>query len=83
MQLKIMNTAPIKDYLESEHAPGTAVQDDSKRLDYCRAVGGTVYHPTSTCHMGVVPASVVEERILKFYMMDIQHTSCSMIDKTS
>ena len=63
MQRKIMNTAPIKDYIEAEHAPGAAVQDDDEWLDYCRAVGGTVYHPTSTCHMGVDPASVVNEQL--------------------
>ena len=63
MQRKIMNTAPIKDYVEAEHAPGAAVQDDGEWLDYCRAVGGTVYHPTSTCHMGVDPSSVVDEQL--------------------
>jgi len=63
MQRKIMNTAPMKHYVEAEHAPGRAVQDDGEWLDYCRAVGGTVYHPTSTCHMGGDPSSVVDEQL--------------------
>ena len=63
LQRKIMNTAPISQYVEAEHAPGIAVQDDSEWLEYCRSVGGTVYHPTSTCRMGVDSASVVDEQL--------------------
>ena len=59
----IMNTAPINQYVEAEYAPGASVQDDSEWLDYCRSVGGTVYHPTSTCHMGADDASVVDEKL--------------------
>ena len=63
LQRKIMNTPPISQYVESEHAPGSAVQDDSEWLNYCRSVGGTVYHPTSTCRMGVESSSVVDEQL--------------------
>ncbi len=63
MQRSIMNTSPISQYVEAELAPGGAVQDDSEWLDYCRAVGGTVYHPTSTCRMGIDEASVVDEQL--------------------
>lgn len=63
MQRQIMNTAPIKHYIEAEQAPGLSVQDDSEWLDYCRSVGGTVYHPTSTCRMGTDSASVVDQQL--------------------
>lgn len=63
LQRKIMNTSPINHYVEAEHTPGVAVQDDSEWLDYCRSVGGTVYHPTSTCRMGTDSASVVDEQL--------------------
>lgn len=63
MQRKIMNTAPINHYVEAELAPGHAVQDDGEWLDYSRSVGGTVYHPTSTCRMGTDVASVVDEQL--------------------
>ena len=39
------------------------MQGDGEWLDYCRAVGGTVYHLTSTCHLGVDPASVAVEQL--------------------
>jgi len=63
MQRKIMNTTPMSQYVEAELAPGVDVQDDSEWLDYCRSVGGTVYHPTSTCRMGTDNASVVDEQL--------------------
>ena len=67
----IMNTAPINQYVEVEYAPGASVQNDSEWLDYCRSVGGTVYHPTSTCHMGTGDASVVDEKLRVRGVMDL------------
>jgi choline dehydrogenase len=63
MQRKIINTAPMNEYVDTELAPGPAVQDDTEWLEYCRAAGGTVYHPTSTCRMGVGDDSVVDPRL--------------------
>ncbi|MFO1318050.1 MAG: choline dehydrogenase [Burkholderiales bacterium] len=57
-------TAPaMKRYVLSEHAPGAAVNTDDEWLDYARTVGGTVYHPTTTCRMGQDPLAVVDERL--------------------
>ena len=39
------------------------VQTDDDWLDYARQVGGTVYHPTSTCRMGCDPLAVGDERL--------------------
>ncbi|MBP6814853.1 MAG: choline dehydrogenase, partial [Burkholderiaceae bacterium] len=43
--------------------PGASVQSDDEWLDFCRATGETVYHPTSTCRMGTDADSVVDERL--------------------
>lgn len=63
LQRKIMNTSPISHYAEKELCPGVSVQSDSAWLDYCRSVGGTVYHPTSTCRMGTDESSVVDDKL--------------------
>ena len=39
--------------------PGRAVQSDADWLEFSRASGVTVFHPTSTCSMG----SVVDENL--------------------
>ena len=56
---RLVNTAPLRDYVRAEYLPGPGVQGDSDWLDYCRGMGETVFHPTSTCRMG----PVVDERL--------------------
>ena len=51
---RIVNTAPMRDYVAGEFQPGEAVQTDADWLAYCRETGDTVFHPTSTCSMGAV-----------------------------
>ena len=43
--------------------PGERVRTDDEWLAFCRATAETVYHPTSTCRMGVDARSVVDERL--------------------
>lgn len=59
---RITATEPFSRYVERERMPGPDVQTDAQWLDYCREVGGTVYHPTSTCRMGGDDA-VLDERL--------------------
>jgi len=51
---RIASAPPLRDYIELEYRPGTAVRSDEDLLQYCREVGVTVFHPTSTCSMGPV-----------------------------
>ena len=50
-------------FIASEFQPGPAVQSDAQLLDYARNNGGTVFHPTSTCKMGIDPLSVVDPEL--------------------
>ena len=56
---QICNTAPLRDYVAGEFLPGEKVQSDEDWLAYCREMGETVFHPTSTCSIG----SVVDEQL--------------------
>jgi len=51
---KICNTPPMREYVEAEFLPGGKVQSDDEWLAYCREMGETVFHPTSTCSIGAV-----------------------------
>ena len=39
---------------------GREIESDDALLDYARRMGGTVFHPTSTCKMGVDAMAVVD-----------------------
>jgi choline dehydrogenase len=60
---RIMHQPPKKPFIAAEHAPGVAAQTDDEWLAYARTVGGTVYHPTTTCRMGQDATAVVDERL--------------------
>jgi len=56
---RICETPPMRDYVEAEFMPGPGVQTDEDWLGYCREMGETVFHPTSTCSLG----RVVDEQL--------------------
>jgi len=51
---RICATPPLRDYVAAEYLPGEKVVTDEDWLAYCREMGETVFHPTSTCSMGAV-----------------------------
>jgi choline dehydrogenase len=56
---RIANTPPLSDCIAEELLPGPRVRSDDEWLAFCREVGETVFHPTSTCSIG----PVVDERL--------------------
>jgi choline dehydrogenase len=60
---KLIRTDAMKPFVLAEHTPGRRAVSDEDWLDYAREVGGTVYHPTSTCRMGQDPLAVVDEHL--------------------
>ena len=60
---RIVRAPAMQPFVLAEHAPGESASSDEDWLDYARQVGGTVYHPTSTCRMGQDPLAVVDERL--------------------
>jgi choline dehydrogenase len=60
---RIMTTPQMRRLIASEFQPGPAVESDEQLLVYARQRGGTVYHPTSTCKMGVDPMAVVDPEL--------------------
>jgi choline dehydrogenase len=63
MVRQLMSGKSIAHYVLAEHAPGPRAVTDEDWLSYAREVGGTVYHPSSTCRMGQDSLAVVDERL--------------------
>jgi choline dehydrogenase len=53
----------MRGYVASEYLPGETVRTDDELLQFCREYGGTVFHPTSTCKMGIDPMAVVDPEL--------------------
>jgi choline dehydrogenase len=51
---RICATPPMREYVVDEYLPGEKAKSDEDLLAYCREMGETVFHPASTCSMGVV-----------------------------
>jgi len=51
---RICEAPAMREYVEAEFMPGARVQTDEHWLGYCREMGETVFHPTSTCSIGRV-----------------------------
>ncbi|KAH7124896.1 choline dehydrogenase [Dactylonectria estremocensis] len=49
---KLAATAPFRDLIEREVAPGPDVQTEEQFIDYARKTHGTVFHPCGTAKMG-------------------------------
>src|SRR5205823_2446438 len=60
---RLLASPHLERFIASEFLPGSEVQSDDEFLDYARRRGGTVYHPTSTCRMGVDAMAVVDPEL--------------------
>lgn len=56
----IANSPALDRYRDVEETPGAAVQTDEQWLEHAERLGTTIYHPTSTCRMGVDEGAVVD-----------------------
>jgi len=59
----IMQNTAMKQHVKSEMLPDPAAQSDDELLDQARQIANTIYHPTSTCRMGVDDSAVTDENL--------------------
>jgi choline dehydrogenase len=60
---RILATPHMQHFITEEYQPGSSVRTDEQLLEHARNTGGTVFHPTSTCKMGVDPMAVVDPEL--------------------
>ncbi len=60
---RILATPQMQHYVAEEFLPGPAVVTDAQMLQHARNCGGTVFHPTSTCKMGIDTMAVVDPEL--------------------
>jgi choline dehydrogenase len=60
---RVLATPQMQHYVAEEFLPGPAVVTDAQMLEHARNCGGTVFHPTSTCKMGIDTMAVVDPEL--------------------
>ena len=60
---RIMAAPALKPYVAEERDPGPGCTSDADLLAFVRARGTTIFHPTSTCRMGVDERAVVDPEL--------------------
>jgi len=60
---EVMRKPALARFIEEELMFGSKVESDEDYLEFARAKGTTVFHPTSTCRMGSDVTAVVDERL--------------------
>jgi choline dehydrogenase len=60
---RIAERPQMQRFIAAEFQPGPAIETEEELLAYARQRGGTVYHPTTTCKMGVDAMAVVDPEL--------------------
>lgn len=76
---QIMDSPAMAGYRKREIEPGPDIRSDDELLDYIRATASTVYHPSSTCRMGVDDGAVVDERLRVNGLEHLRVVDCSIM----
>ncbi|HEV2300553.1 MAG TPA: choline dehydrogenase [Stellaceae bacterium] len=64
---KVFQAPAMQRCVSQEMMPGLAAESDAEWLDYIRANGGTIYHPTGTCMMGPIEQQGVVDPELRVH----------------
>ena len=60
---RIMAAPALRPHVAEERDPGPSVSSDADLLAFIRARGTTIFHPASSCRMGVDDAAVVDPEL--------------------
>jgi len=80
---RIAAAPALAELVAGEHRPGSAAQSDDEILDYIRATGSSIYHPSGTCRMGPDPTrgDVVDARLRVHGLAGIRVADCSIMPR--
>ncbi|MCF8185021.1 MAG: choline dehydrogenase, partial [Polynucleobacter sp.] len=66
-------------HIISEFVPGMQFQTDTQLLDAARRYSQTIYHPASTCKMGIDDMAVVDPRLKVHGIDGLRVVDCSIM----
>ncbi|PMN70201.1 GMC family oxidoreductase [Enterovibrio norvegicus] len=75
----IASTPPLSEHILSEYVPGDKYQTDEELLVAAREYSQTIYHPTSTCKMGIDDMAVVNPRLQVYGVKNLRVVDASIM----
>jgi choline dehydrogenase len=66
-------------FVTEEYQPGPSVASDEQLMEHARNSGSTVFHPTSTCKMGIDPMAVVDPELRVHGMQGLRVVDASIM----
>ena len=78
---RIMEAPAMQRYQPTEHLPGSDFTSDDELTKAAGNIGTTIFHPVSTCRMGVDDDSVVDERLKLRGFSNIRVVDASVMPK--
>jgi choline dehydrogenase len=79
---KLAATRALAPYVKAEYRPGPSARDDSEILDFAKATGGTIFHPSGTCKMGDMKrdaTAVVDSELRVHGVSSLRVVDCSVM----
>jgi choline dehydrogenase len=76
---RVLATPPLARYVAEEIVPGPSVATEAQLLEHARNCGGTVFHPTSTCKMGIDPMAVVDPELRVYGVAGLRVVDASVM----
>ncbi|MCE4224346.1 NAD(P)-binding protein [Methylobacterium sp. C25] len=76
---RLASTGPLRELLTEETKPGPAIEGDEGLLDFARASGATIFHPSGTCKMGDDPMAVTDTRLRVHGVGGLRVVDCSIM----
>ena len=76
---RIAHAPALAAQVAEEWKPGAGVKSDDEVLDYVRATGSSIFHPSGTCGMGTAGTSVVDAQLRVHGLHGLRIADCSIM----
>lgn len=80
---RIASAPALAEIVAKEHRPGKEVESDDEVLDFIRATGSSIYHPSGTCRMGPDPerGDVVDAKLKVHGLEGLRVADCAIMPR--
>jgi choline dehydrogenase len=76
---RLASTRALAPFVKAEYRPGPAATSDEALLEFARATGATIFHPSGSCRMGVDALAVVDPALRVHGLEGLRVVDCSVM----